>query len=219
MTSERAEGQKPNEDEVRKTNAGDRLLSKLFKTQPLPISKDAQEERDKVIETLLNDFSERERGIVYDRFGFDERSILSLRGIGKNLKITGSRVAQIERRALRKLRHPVRGRNLYSFIPFQPATIGHDVGLGCRYDLEKHIEAYETRSGTKITRGHLSISQRSAVEIGIAKIPDDKELMPRDLWRIAEMSRDFSLIQDDSWEEITGELRRLLRPDFQEDKR
>lgn len=64
---------------------------------------------DRVLETLTT----REAGILRLRFGLgsDPQSLVE---IGKRFNITRKRVLQIEAKALRKLRHPIRVRQIES---------------------------------------------------------------------------------------------------------
>ena len=61
---------------------------------------------------LLETLSPREEKILSDRWGFRGGEKKTQREVGRIHGITGSRISQIERRAIRKLRHPVRVRQL-----------------------------------------------------------------------------------------------------------
>jgi len=64
------------------------------------------EEVERVLNNALSDLDDKERKIVELRFlGQNKRSYVS---IGKELGLSGMRVAQIEKEALKKLRHPKR---------------------------------------------------------------------------------------------------------------
>ena len=54
----------------------------------------------------LNSLREKERVVLCYRFGLDGRGTRTLKEIGKILRVTRERVRQLERRALKKLRHP-----------------------------------------------------------------------------------------------------------------
>ena len=54
----------------------------------------------------LDSLKEKERVVLCYRFGLDDRGTRTLEEIGKVLRVTRERVRQLERRALKKLRHP-----------------------------------------------------------------------------------------------------------------
>ena len=49
-------------------------------------------------------------------FGFDDNKIMTLEEVGKILGVTRERIRQIERKALRKLKHPKRSKELINFV-------------------------------------------------------------------------------------------------------
>lgn len=57
----------------------------------------------------------KEEKVLRMRFGIGEEPSKTLKAIGEGLNITGERVRQIEAKALRRLRHPVRAKNLKGF--------------------------------------------------------------------------------------------------------
>ena len=77
------------------------------------ISEEALKRRmTRVLETL----SLREREVIKLRFGIGKDETYTLEELGKKFKVTRERIRQIEIRALKKLRHPVRSRNLEGFL-------------------------------------------------------------------------------------------------------
>jgi len=60
----------------------------------------------KIIDELLNTLSEREREIIYLRFGFKDGTPKTLEEIGKIFGITRERVRQIEAKIIKKFKHP-----------------------------------------------------------------------------------------------------------------
>ena len=68
------------------------------------------------LEEILSSLNEQERRVVRLRFGVDDGCVHTLEEIGKKFQLTRERIRQIEAKALRKLRHPVRLRVLQGFI-------------------------------------------------------------------------------------------------------
>jgi len=64
----------------------------------------------------IDSLSAREREIIKLRFGLGDGYIYTLEEVGKIFKVTRERVRQIEAKALRKLRHPSRCKDLESFV-------------------------------------------------------------------------------------------------------
>ncbi len=67
------------------------------------------------IATILSDLTPREEQVLRKRFGIGEKSDHTLEEVGKLFNVTRERIRQIEAKALRKLRHPVRSQNLRSY--------------------------------------------------------------------------------------------------------
>jgi len=65
-----------------------------------------------VLETL----TERERKVLELRFGLGDGYSRTLEEVGKQFKVTRERIRQIEAKALRKMRHPTRLRQLQGFL-------------------------------------------------------------------------------------------------------
>jgi RNA polymerase primary sigma factor len=65
---------------------------------------------------LLASLTPREERIVRMRFGLGMNSDHTLEQVGKQFSVTRERIRQIEAKALRKLRHPSRSRELRSFL-------------------------------------------------------------------------------------------------------
>ncbi len=69
-----------------------------------------------VINSTLQTLTEREQLILKHRFGLDNHEELSLSEIGKMFNLTKERIRQIEKKAIRRLRHPSRSRYLRKFL-------------------------------------------------------------------------------------------------------
>jgi RNA polymerase primary sigma factor len=67
------------------------------------------------IASVLADLTPREEQVLRKRFGIGEKSDHTLEEVGKLFNVTRERIRQIEAKALRKLRHPVRSQLLRSY--------------------------------------------------------------------------------------------------------
>ena len=68
------------------------------------------------IDTLLQDLKERERQVIILRFGLEDGHPRTLEEVGKEFNVTRERIRQIEAKALRKLRNPVRSKRIRDFL-------------------------------------------------------------------------------------------------------
>jgi RNA polymerase primary sigma factor len=75
--------------------------------------------REKIIE-VLDSLTDRERKVLSLRFGLVDGYSRTLEEVGKQFKVTRERIRQIEAKALRKMRHPTRIRQLYGFFESEP---------------------------------------------------------------------------------------------------
>jgi RNA polymerase primary sigma factor len=71
--------------------------------------------KDKLAD-VLDSLTERERKVLELRFGLADGYSRTLEEVGKQFKVTRERIRQIEAKALRKMRHPTRLRQLQGFI-------------------------------------------------------------------------------------------------------
>ena len=81
-----------------------------------PASTVTQEMLRSKLEEVLQSLSLREREVVKMRFGIGRENTYTLEELGKKFKVTRERIRQIEIRALKKLQHPVRSRQLLGFM-------------------------------------------------------------------------------------------------------
>ena len=71
--------------------------------------------RDKLSEVLTS-LTQREQTVLSLRFGLGDGSSRTLDEIGRQFEVTRERIRQIEAKALRKMRHPTRIRQLHGFL-------------------------------------------------------------------------------------------------------
>ena len=71
--------------------------------------------REKIID-VLDSLTERERRVLSLRFGLKDGYSRTLEEVGRQFKVTRERIRQIEAKALRKMRHPTRIRQLHGFF-------------------------------------------------------------------------------------------------------
>jgi RNA polymerase primary sigma factor len=71
--------------------------------------------RDKITD-VLDSLTDRERRVLSLRFGLADGYSRTLEEVGRQFKVTRERIRQIEAKALRKMRHPTRIRQLHGFF-------------------------------------------------------------------------------------------------------
>ncbi len=68
------------------------------------------------MQDVLDGLSERERKVLEPRFGLHDGQTRTLEEVGQEFGVTRERIRQIEAKALRKLRHPLRSRKLKDYL-------------------------------------------------------------------------------------------------------
>ena len=68
------------------------------------------------IDILLQDLKDREKQVIVLRFGLEDGHPRTLEEVGKEFNVTRERIRQIEAKALRKLRNPVRSKKIKDFL-------------------------------------------------------------------------------------------------------
>jgi RNA polymerase primary sigma factor len=81
-----------------------------------PMDAAAREMLREQVKNALAVLSEREREVLELRFGLIDGTDHTLEEVGQYFKVTRERVRQIEAKALRKLRHPTRSRQLRDYL-------------------------------------------------------------------------------------------------------
>ncbi len=78
--------------------------------------------REKILD-VLDSLTERERNVLSLRFGLKDGYSRTLEEVGKQFKVTRERIRQIEAKALRKMRHPTRIRQLHGFFEADQSSV------------------------------------------------------------------------------------------------
>ena len=81
-----------------------------------PVETATQEMLRERIDQVLKTLTYREREIIKLRYGLGDGYTYTLEEVGRIFKVTRERVRQIEAKAVRKLQHPVRSRQLEGFL-------------------------------------------------------------------------------------------------------
>ena len=81
-----------------------------------PVDAAAREMLREQVQTALSALSKRERQVLELRFGLDNGKEHTLEEVSRYFGVTRERIRQIEAKALRKLRHPTRSRELRDYL-------------------------------------------------------------------------------------------------------
>ena len=84
-----------------------------------PADHAAYEMMKKQLENVLDTLTDREENVLRLRFGLDDGRTRTLEEVGKVFGVTRERIRQIEAKALRKLRHPSRSKQLKDFLEYK----------------------------------------------------------------------------------------------------
>jgi RNA polymerase primary sigma factor len=97
---------------------GDSYYGDFFPDETMPEPDDAisAELLKKEIRSILGSLPERERRVLEMRFGIVDGQGRTLEEVAQALGVTRERIRQIESKALRKLRHPIRSRRLRDYL-------------------------------------------------------------------------------------------------------
>lgn len=96
-------------DDENETNVGDLIADNSAENPIIPLIREANSQ---IIANILDTLSDRESAILKMRFGIDAEKAMTLEEVGNHFGLTRERIRQIENKAIRKLRNPVRARML-----------------------------------------------------------------------------------------------------------
>jgi RNA polymerase primary sigma factor len=85
-------------------------------TVPGPVDAASKQLLKEQLHEILDSLSERERKVLEMRFGLADGQGRTLEEVGLAFGVTRERIRQIEAKALRKLRHPIRSRKLRDYL-------------------------------------------------------------------------------------------------------
>ena len=96
----------------------DSYLGDFIKDETMPEPDDAASQQllREQLRTILNSLNRRERQVLEMRFGLKDGRSHTLEEVGQAFGVTRERIRQIEAKALRKLRHPLRSRKLRDYL-------------------------------------------------------------------------------------------------------
>ncbi|PWH20973.1 MAG: RNA polymerase sigma factor RpoD [Ardenticatenia bacterium] len=85
-------------------------------TMPGPVDAASKQLLKEQMQSILDSLTDRERKVLEMRFGLVDGQGHTLEEVGKAFGVTRERIRQIEAKALRKLRHPLRSRKLRDYL-------------------------------------------------------------------------------------------------------
>ncbi len=96
----------------------DSYLGDFIKDETMPEPDDAASQQllREQLRLILNSLNHRERQVLEMRFGLKDGQSHTLEEVGQAFGVTRERIRQIEAKALRKLRHPLRSRKLRDYL-------------------------------------------------------------------------------------------------------
>ncbi|GBD97823.1 MAG TPA: RNA polymerase sigma factor RpoD [Nitrospirae bacterium] len=86
------------------------------KASLIPLDAVIQQELKTQVRKVINSLTGKEAEIIKKRFGIEEGHSQTLEEVGRHFKVTRERIRQLEGKAIRKLRHPLRSYSLKLFL-------------------------------------------------------------------------------------------------------
>ena len=100
-------------DDDGETSIGDLIADHMAENPYLNLVKEANKE---IVNSVLSTLSTKEADILRMRFGIDADKPMTLEEVGNHYGVTRERIRQVENKAIRKLRNPMRARMLKEAI-------------------------------------------------------------------------------------------------------
>ncbi|NOX61678.1 MAG: RNA polymerase sigma factor RpoD [Chloroflexi bacterium] len=110
--------QEPMSLEMPVGNEDSSSLGDFIEDESMPAPADAASHQllKEQMQEILEQLNERERKVLEMRFGLYDGNSRTLEEVGQEFGVTRERIRQIEAKALRKLRHPIRSRKLRDYL-------------------------------------------------------------------------------------------------------
>jgi RNA polymerase primary sigma factor len=96
-------------DDEGETTLGDLLADHSIES---PIAKLIREANSAIVASVFSSLEKREAEILRMRFGIDIEKPMTLEEVGAHYGLSKERIRQLENKAIRKLRHPIRAKRL-----------------------------------------------------------------------------------------------------------
>ena len=139
----------------------------------------------KKVSDIVNQLPDREQSVLSERFGLVDEDVLTLEEVGQKFGVTREWIRQIEGRAIRKLRHPVRIRHLRQEYRYLSDLARR---LGCRMKSKEFAQAVNLLTGKKPLL-------RPGIFALMAAVFDDKTAVDRRLLHAFDRDVLFALAQ------------------------
>jgi RNA polymerase sigma factor (sigma-70 family) len=117
---------------------------------PSPEDNAISNELNATVEEILGGLTEREASVIRARFGIGDGNDKTREEIAEEFDVTAERIAQIEAKALRKMRHPARNEKISLFLD--------DPHLNARYDERKRVIRW--RAALDLARKERAIARK-----------------------------------------------------------